>query len=122
MRGLYGFSGGFVFGAFRNITHGPICNCWLSTLAIPRTRKRDSKKILLATHHRRNYPRRNRNIVDVYGVKILRHTAVTRYLPALNFLFAFDRLRQCLISDNKLCTLNKLFSINTKAMARHKNC
>lgn len=68
MRGIHGFSGDIVPGAVGDFTHRPIRNRRLPALAIPRTRKRNSKKILLAPYHRRNHHRRNRDFADVYDV------------------------------------------------------
>ena len=70
MRGIHGFSGDIIPGAFGNFTYGPIRNCRLPALAVPRTRERNSKKILLASYHRRNHHRRHRNSVDVYDVNV----------------------------------------------------
>ena len=70
MRGIYGFSGGVVPGAVGNFTHRPIRNRRLPALAIPRTRERNSKKILLAPYHRRNHHRRHRDSANVRVVKI----------------------------------------------------
>ena len=64
MRGIYGIPGNHIPGAVGDIAHGPLCNCRLSALAISRTRECDSKKILLATYHRRHHHRRNWNFVD----------------------------------------------------------
>lgn len=70
MRGIYGFSGGVVPGAVGDFTHRPIRNRRLPALAIPRTRERNSKKILLAIDHRRNHHRRHRDFTNVRVVKI----------------------------------------------------
>ena len=70
MRGIHGFSGDIVPGVVGDFTHRSIRNCRLPALAIPRTRERNSKKILLAIDHRRNHHRRHRDFTNVRVVKI----------------------------------------------------
>ena len=68
MCGIYGLSGGVVFGTVGNIPYGPIRNCGLSAVAIPRTRKRDCKKVLLAINRIGNHHRRIWNNIDVLSL------------------------------------------------------
>lgn len=62
---IYGVSGLFIFGSIGDIPHRAIRNCGVPVMAIPRTRKHDSKKILLAIDGGGNNHRRIGNNIDV---------------------------------------------------------